>query len=58
MSEKMAPAAIGGGVSMPRDYDDYLYDPCEECQSCGDDYYIDDDGELVCACDDCPIYVM
>lgn len=34
--------------------DDYHYDTCYECQSYGDDYYIDDDGELVCACDGCP----
>lgn len=34
--------------------DDYQYDPCYECQAYGDDYYVDDDGELVCACDGCP----
>jgi len=26
---------------------------CYECGGYGDDYYIDDDGELVCACDEC-----
>ena len=30
------------------------YDICYECQGYGDDYYFDEDGELVCACDDCP----
>lgn len=29
-------------------------DRCYECSGYGDDYYIDDDGELVCACWDCP----
>ena len=29
-------------------------DRCYECSGYGDDYYIDDDGELVCACSDCP----
>lgn len=35
------------------DYDDYD-DHCYECGGYGDDYYIDDSGELVCACMDCP----
>ena len=26
---------------------------CYECTGYGDDYYYDDDGELVCACDEC-----
>lgn len=51
---EMAPAASGRRMTMPRDYDDYQYDPCYECQAYGDDYYIDDDGELVCVCDGCP----
>lgn len=29
--------------------DDYCY----ECQGYGDDYYVDDDGELVCMCSKC-----
>ena len=29
------------------------YDICYECEGYGDDYYINDEGELVCACDDC-----
>lgn len=33
---------------MP-DYEEY----CFECEGYGDDYYIDADGELVCACDCC-----
>ena len=28
-------------------------DACDECQGYGDDYYIDDDGNLVSACDEC-----
>ena len=31
-------------------YDDYCY----ECSGYGDDYYVDENGELVCACEDCP----
>lgn len=34
------------------DWDDYDY--CYECTGYGDDYYFDEDGELVCACDECP----
>lgn len=30
------------------------YDICYECSGYGDDYQIDDDGELVCNCPDCP----
>ncbi len=30
------------------------YDRCYECTGYGDDYYTDDEGEMVCACDDCP----
>lgn len=33
--------------------DDFDYDHCYECRGYGDDYYINDDGELVSACDDC-----
>ena len=28
---------------------------CYECTGLGDDYYIDEDGELVSACADCPL---
>lgn len=33
-----------------------LYDPeyCYECEGYGDDYYINDDGELESACYECP----
>lgn len=31
---------------------------CYECGGYGDDYYIDDDGELVCACQDCWVTMM
>ncbi len=30
------------------------YDRCYECTGYGDDYYEDENGDLVCACDDCP----
>ena len=33
-------------------FDDY--DWCYECEGYGDDYYIDEHGEWVSACDDCP----
>ena len=29
------------------------YDWCDECTALGDDYYFDDNGELVSACDGC-----
>ena len=29
------------------------YDICYECQGLGDDYYFNEDGELVSACDGC-----
>lgn len=28
---------------------------CYECTGYGDDYYLDENGELVSACDDCPL---
>ncbi len=30
------------------------WDVCYECGAYGDDYYIGENDELVCACDDCP----
>lgn len=29
-------------------------DICYECQGLGDDYYFDENGELISACEDCP----
>ncbi len=29
-------------------------DRCYECTGYGDDYYVNDEGDFVCACDDCP----
>ena len=29
-------------------------DKCYECTGYGDDYYLDDDGNLISACEDCP----
>lgn len=37
---------------MYDDYDDY--DVCYECQGYGDDYFINDEGELECYCSQCP----
>ena len=34
--------------------DDWDYDYCYECTGYGDDYYYNDDGDLVSACDDYP----
>ena len=34
--------------------EDYLRDRCYECKGYGDDYYVDEQGELVSACDGCP----
>ena len=31
------------------------YDCCYECSGYGDDYYLDENGELVCNCPDCPM---
>lgn len=30
------------------------YDRCYECRGYGDDYYFDNNSELICACDECP----
>lgn len=38
-------------MSKDNDFEDYNY--CYECTGYGDDYYVDDNGELVSACDDC-----
>ena len=35
-------------------YDDY--DVCYECSGYGDDYFINEDGELECACPTCPFF--
>ena len=33
--------------------DKFDYDYCYECTGYGDDYYINEDGELVCRCEEC-----
>lgn len=41
---------------MNNDFDEYEYeddDYCYECGGYGDNYYIDENGELACACDGC-----
>lgn len=38
--------------SMKPPYEDYCY----ECGGYGDDYYIDDDGELKCRCPECSYF--
>lgn len=35
-------------------WEDYCADRCYECSGYGDDYYTDENGEMVSACDDCP----
>lgn len=42
---------VQGWLTMDELYD---YDYCYECQGYGDDYYMDEHGEWVSACDDCP----
>ena len=37
------------------DYEENQYDYCYECGGYGDDYYMDEDGELVCRCPECPM---
>ena len=37
---------------------DDFNDICYECSGYGDDYYIDDDGELVSACSECWVTQM
>ena len=32
------------------------YNPCEECHNRGDDYYYDEDGDLMMRCHDCPLW--
>lgn len=43
-------AVMQRGEPMKPPYEDYCY----ECGGYGDDYYIDDDGELKCRCPECP----
>lgn len=40
-------------VIMHDDYEEDSYDYCYECSGYGDDYYMDEDGELVCRCPEC-----
>lgn len=35
------------------DYEEDPYDYCYECSGYGDDYYMNEDGELVCRCPEC-----
>lgn len=34
---------------------DEEWDYCYECRGYGDDYYVDEDGEFVCRCPECPM---
>jgi len=29
------------------------WEMCDECKANGDDYYLDENGEMICACADC-----
>lgn len=45
-------------MMMTEEYDgeyDYTLDRCYECSGYGDDYYVDENGDLVSACDDLPM---
>ena len=46
-----------GEVKMSDDYDDYddysEDDYCYECSGYGDDYFVNEDGELECYCSQC-----
>ena len=33
---------------------DEEYDHCYECRGYGDDYYMDENGDLICYCPECP----
>lgn len=35
------------------EYEEDPYDYCYECSGYGDDYYMNEDGELVCRCPEC-----
>ena len=42
-------------LEMYDDYDSYDYDDyCYECSGYGDNYYVDEYGDFICACDNCP----
>lgn len=32
------------------------YERCDECKANGDDYYVGEDGEWVCACTECDLF--
>jgi hypothetical protein len=32
------------------------YDYCDDCRTNGDDYYFDDNGDMVCACTECDFF--
>lgn len=36
--------------------DNYEFDPCDDCTADGDDYYTDENGEMQCACPQCPFF--
>lgn len=45
------------GAGGTREIDIYFYeDPCEECSGLGDDYWINEDGEIESLCEVCSLY--
>lgn len=40
-----------GGLTMDPDYD-----YCYECTGYGDNYYENEDGEMICRCFECPFF--
>lgn len=48
----MTEEEMGEQLELLEDYDP-LDNYCYECTGYGDDYYIDEDGDLICRCDKC-----
>ena len=54
ISTRMTTAQGEKGKTMSDPWDEWTYDDiCYECRGYGDDYYLDDEGELVSACSEC-----
>lgn len=49
---ELSKKGIGSWSMMNDEWDDGEY--CYECHGYGDDYFINDDGELECRCSECP----
>lgn len=49
---------MGDEFTEESDFSDDEYDTCYECTGLGDDYYIDDKGELVSRCSECSFFPL